>query len=117
MMTFELIQLPYAPHALEPVVSAHTIGFHYGKDKDGKLVITQEPNAANPLVRGLRPLLTFDVWGTPTISTIRTAGLTTLPPSGRLSTGTRLTTGWGRPLFAENNDGKGDYPVYGVVAG
>ena len=31
-------------------------------DKDGKLVITQETNAANPLQRGLRPLLTFDVW-------------------------------------------------------
>ena len=29
---------------------------------DGTLVITQEPNAANPLTRGLRPLLTFDVW-------------------------------------------------------
>jgi Fe-Mn family superoxide dismutase len=31
-------------------------------DKDGKLVITQEPNAANPVQRGLKPLLTFDVW-------------------------------------------------------
>jgi Fe-Mn family superoxide dismutase len=31
-------------------------------DKDGKLVITQEPNANNPVQRGLRPLLTFDVW-------------------------------------------------------
>ena len=31
-------------------------------DKDGKLVITQEPNAANPIQKGLRPLLTFDVW-------------------------------------------------------
>ena len=31
-------------------------------DKDGKLVITQEPNAANPIQRGLRPLLTMDVW-------------------------------------------------------
>lgn len=31
-------------------------------DKDGKLVITQEANAANPIQRGLRPLLTFDVW-------------------------------------------------------
>ena len=29
---------------------------------DGHLVITQEPNAANPLQRGLKPLLTFDVW-------------------------------------------------------
>lgn len=31
-------------------------------DKDGKLVITQEPNAANPIQKGLNPLLTFDVW-------------------------------------------------------
>ena len=31
-------------------------------DKDGNLVITQEPNAANPVQKGLKPLLTFDVW-------------------------------------------------------
>lgn len=31
-------------------------------DKDRKLVITQEPNAANPMQKGLKPLLTFDVW-------------------------------------------------------
>ena len=31
-------------------------------DKDGKLVITQEGNAANPIQKGLKPLLTFDVW-------------------------------------------------------
>ncbi len=31
-------------------------------DEDGKLVITQEANAANPVQRGLKPLLTFDVW-------------------------------------------------------
>jgi len=31
-------------------------------DKDGKLLITQETNAANPIQRGLKPLLTFDVW-------------------------------------------------------
>ncbi len=31
-------------------------------DKGGRLVITQEPNAANPVQRGLKPLLTFDVW-------------------------------------------------------
>lgn len=30
--------------------------------EDGSLVITQEPNAGNPITRGLRPLLTFDVW-------------------------------------------------------
>ena len=31
-------------------------------DKDGKLVITQETNAANPVQKKLKPLLTFDVW-------------------------------------------------------
>ena len=163
MKKFELMALPYAPEALEPVISKETIGFHHGKhlqayvdnlnkllpgsdyegmaleeivrkapagaifnnagqilnhnlyftqfkpageavqrpedalaaqiekqwgsfevfkaefeakgvglfgsgwvwlsaDADGKLVITQEANAANPVQRGLKPLLTFDVW-------------------------------------------------------
>ena len=161
MGKFELIALPYAPEALEPVISKETIAFHHGKhlagyvnnlngllpgsgfeeatleeivckaeggmlnnagqilnhelyfqqftgkptkstptgqlaeaitrdfgsfeafkeefqkkgatlfgsgwvwlsaDKDGKLVITQEANAANPIQKGLKPLLTFDVW-------------------------------------------------------
>ena len=31
-------------------------------DADGSLVITQELGASNPVVKGLRPLLTFDVW-------------------------------------------------------
>ena len=31
-------------------------------DKNGKLVITQEPNAGNPITKGLKPLLTMDVW-------------------------------------------------------
>ena len=31
-------------------------------DKDGTLVITQELNAGNPITKGLKPLLTFDVW-------------------------------------------------------
>jgi Fe-Mn family superoxide dismutase len=30
--------------------------------EDGALVITQEPNAGNPVTRDLKPLLTFDVW-------------------------------------------------------
>ena len=158
---FELMTLPYAPDALEPVISAETIGFHHGKhlltyvnnlnaalpdsgfegmpledvvmkaqggmlnnagqilnhnlyfsqfrvpmadnaptgrlakaidrvfdsfeafkeafakagatlfgsgwawlsaDKEGQLVITQEANAANPIQRGLTPLMTMDVW-------------------------------------------------------
>ena len=161
MAKFELITLPYEANALEPVISAQTLGFHHGKhlqgyvnnlnaaiagtpfeemeltdivlkatggmlnnagqilnhnlyflqfgkpaadnrpsgklaeaitaqfgsfeqfqkefvqagatlfgsgwvwlsaDKDGKLVITQETNAANPVQKGLTPLLTFDVW-------------------------------------------------------
>jgi Fe-Mn family superoxide dismutase len=32
------------------------------KDKSGKLVITKESNAGNPLKSGLTPLLGFDVW-------------------------------------------------------
>ena len=31
-------------------------------DAKGGLVITQEPGAGNPVTRGLKPLLTFDVW-------------------------------------------------------
>ncbi len=31
-------------------------------DKGGKLVITQQSNAENPVTMGLQPLLTFDVW-------------------------------------------------------
>lgn len=31
-------------------------------DKDGKLVITQQRNAENPVTEGLTPVLTFDVW-------------------------------------------------------
>ena len=30
--------------------------------EDGTLVITQEPGANNPITKGLKPLLTFDVW-------------------------------------------------------
>ena len=31
-------------------------------DEKGELVITQEPGAGNPVTKGLKPLLTFDVW-------------------------------------------------------
>ena len=161
MAKFDLMTLPYAPEALEPIISRETIGFHHGKhlqayvnnlngaiegtpfenktleeivmsaeggmlnnagqilnhnlyfgqfmapkednkptgalakaideafgsfeafqeefvkkgaglfgsgwvwlsvDQEGKLVITQEANAANPIQKGLTPLLTFDVW-------------------------------------------------------
>ena len=30
--------------------------------EDGSLVITQEPGAGNPVTKGFKPLLTFDVW-------------------------------------------------------
>ena len=161
MEKFELMALPYAPEALEPVISKETIGFHHGKhlagyvnnlnallegsplaglslkdivlkaeggmlnnagqilnhnlyfeqftgkpaksapagklaeaiardfgsfeafkeefqkkgatlfgsgwvwlsaNRDGRLVITQDANAVNPIQKGLKPLLTFDVW-------------------------------------------------------
>jgi Fe-Mn family superoxide dismutase len=32
------------------------------KDKDGKLSITKESNAGNPVTKSLKPLLGFDVW-------------------------------------------------------
>ena len=32
------------------------------EQNDGKLVVTQEPGASNPVTKGLKPLLTFDVW-------------------------------------------------------
>ena len=31
-------------------------------DGDGRLSIASEPNAGNPMRKGLRPLLTVDVW-------------------------------------------------------
>ena len=34
-MKFELIQLPYAPNALEPAISAETLSFHHGKHLAG----------------------------------------------------------------------------------
>ena len=44
-------------------VSLFGSGWVYlSSDKDGNLVITQEPNASTPLTKGLKPLLTFDVW-------------------------------------------------------
>jgi len=34
---FTLMKLPYADNALDPVISANTIGFHYGKHHKGYL--------------------------------------------------------------------------------
>ena len=33
-----------------------------GKDTDGKLSITKEPSGSNPVVKGLTPIMGFDVW-------------------------------------------------------
>lgn len=38
------------------------IPLFFSADGDGQLVITQETNANNPITKGLRPLLTFDIW-------------------------------------------------------
>lgn len=32
------------------------------KQEDGTLIITQEPGANNPITKGYKPILTFDVW-------------------------------------------------------
>lgn len=47
-MKFELPPLPYAPEALEPVISAKTISFHYGKHHQAYV------NNLNNLVTGTR---------------------------------------------------------------
>ena len=50
MKKFELMALPYAPEALEPVISRETIGFHHGKhlqayvDNLNKLASPQSPS-------------------------------------------------------------------------
>jgi superoxide dismutase len=80
--------LPYADNALDPVISANTIGFHCGKhhkayvDNLNKLIAGTEfadlplekiiiqtagkadktANADVPLTEGMKPLLTIDVW-------------------------------------------------------
>ena len=46
MNKFELMALPYAPNALEPVISHETIGFHHGKHLAGYV------NNLNALVPG-----------------------------------------------------------------
>lgn len=51
---FKLPPLPYAENALEPVISARTIGFHYGKHHQGYVnnlnkLVTGTPLADQPL--------------------------------------------------------------------
>ena len=44
-------------------VSLFGSGWVYlSSDASGNLIITQETNASTPLTKGLKPLLTFDVW-------------------------------------------------------
>ena len=43
----------------ETVTNCHALKM---RATDGKMVITQEQGASNPVVKGLKPLLTFDVW-------------------------------------------------------
>ena len=56
MKKFELMALPYAPEALEPVISKETIGFHHGKhlqayvDNLNKLASPPDPS---PIGEGL----------------------------------------------------------------
>ena len=45
-MKFELIQLPYAPDALAPAISAETLSFHHGKHLAGYV------NTHNSLIEG-----------------------------------------------------------------
>lgn len=47
-MTFELPSLPYAQDALEPVISAHTLSFHYGKHHQAYV------NNLNNLIKGTK---------------------------------------------------------------
>ena len=45
-MTIQMPQLPYAPNALEPVISEQTINFHYGKHLQNYV------NTLNNLIKG-----------------------------------------------------------------
>ncbi len=47
-MTIQLPQLPYAENALEPVISARTVSFHYGKHHAGYVQKTNELIAGQP---------------------------------------------------------------------
>ena len=48
VMKFELVQLPYAPDALDPVISKQTIEFHHGKHLQGYV------NNLNNLIPGTK---------------------------------------------------------------
>ena len=63
MKKYELMSLPYAPEALEPVISKETIGFHHGKhlqayvDNLNKLLPGSEYEGM-----ALEKIVHFDVW-------------------------------------------------------
>ena len=46
IMMIQMPQLPYAPNALEPVISEQTINFHYGKHLQNYV------NTLNNLIKG-----------------------------------------------------------------
>ena len=48
--------------SLIAIIENFQISIRETKDADGKISISKESNAGNPLTRGLTPLLTFDVW-------------------------------------------------------
>ena len=49
MKKFQLMALPYAPEALEPVISKETIGFHHGKHLAGYVNNLNELLEGSPL--------------------------------------------------------------------
>jgi Fe-Mn family superoxide dismutase len=51
-MAFELPALPYAPNALEPHISAETLGFHHGKHHAAYVNSLNAAVAANPDLQG-----------------------------------------------------------------
>ena len=63
MKKFELMALPYAPEALEPVISRETIGFHHGKhlqayvDNLNKLASPPSPSPLGEWIWGLLEVL------------------------------------------------------------
>ena len=68
-----LAPLPYADDALAPVISAHTIGFHYGKHHKGYVdtlnrLVAGTEYADLPLEKiiadtaGKKPLVCIEVW-------------------------------------------------------
>ena len=50
MGKFELMALPYAPDALEPVISKETIAFHHGKHLAGYVNNLKGLLEGNPMI-------------------------------------------------------------------